>query len=275
MKTCPVVGPKCWSYSVWKSTGEVENAQCDSAMWLYNAMVAHIVQTVHEVWQRFLTTRNITTALTFLYCGTSARLAFAFTGIHLHTAIMYMQYANDAGSHNSMQSIEHCTGGHTKLHAVRACCTVCNTHGERSCQAIAEWVMFEADLWNVDSLSRANFFGSGTALISESRRIASQRQCCQERPSLRFKGTAKFLLQAPGAVYICNGGRRKVDRKGTSASRTNQIQAVLLEKIGHSFTSLHGKLRVGHRQTDTLTDGRSTIKAHGISLGDYVPFQQW
>ena len=79
--------------------------------------------------------------------------------------------------------------------------------------------MFEAGLWNGDSLSRANFFGSGTALISESSRIASQRQCCQERPSLLLKGTAKFLLQAPGAVYICIGRRRKVDRKGTSAGR--------------------------------------------------------
>ena len=79
--------------------------------------------------------------------------------------------------------------------------------------------MFEADLWDVNSLSSTNFFGSGTALISESRRIAFQRQSRQERPSLRFKGTEKFSLQAPGTVCICNGGRRKVDRKGTSAGR--------------------------------------------------------
>ena len=33
--------------------------------------------------------------------------------------------------------------------------------------------------------------------------------------------------------------------------RTNQTQAVLSgEKIGHRFTSLHGELRVSHRQTD-------------------------
>ena len=77
--------------------------------------------------------------------------------------------------------------------------------------------MFEADLRNVDALSHAIFFGSGTALISESCRIASQRQCRQRRTSLRSRGTAKFFRQAPGAVYICNGMRRKVDRKGTSA----------------------------------------------------------
>ena len=49
--------------------------------------------------------------------------------------------------------------------------------------------------------------------------MASQRQCRQERPALRFKSTAKLFLQAPGAVYICNGGRRKVDGKGTSAGQ--------------------------------------------------------
>ena len=101
-----------------------------------------------------------------------------------------------------MQSIEHCTAGRTKLYAVRACCIVCNMHAKRFSEARAEWMVFEADLRNVDSLSLANFFGLGTALISESSRIGSQRQCCQERPSLRFKGTAKFLLQAPGGLYI-------------------------------------------------------------------------
>ena len=57
-----------------------------------------------------------------------------------------------------MQSIENCTGGRTKPYAVRACCTVCNTHAERSCEAMAEWVMFEADLRNVDSFSSTNFW---------------------------------------------------------------------------------------------------------------------
>ena len=67
--------------------------------------------------------------------------------------------------------------------------------------------MFEAELWNADSLSSAKFFGSGTALISESSGIPSQpleRQCHQERPALRFESIAKFRLQTPGAVYICN-----------------------------------------------------------------------
>ena len=81
-------------------------------------------------------------------------------------------------------------------------------------------MMFEADLWNVDSLSRTIFiFGSGTALISESSEMASQHQCSHERPALRFKSTANFSLQALGAVYICNSGRKKVDRKGTTARR--------------------------------------------------------
>ena len=73
-------------------------------------------------------------------------------------------HANDSGSHNSMQSIEHCTGCSTKLYAVRECCTVCNTHAERSCSAMAEWMMFKVDIWNDDSLSRANFFRLGNCI---------------------------------------------------------------------------------------------------------------
>ena len=53
--------------------------------------------------------------------------------------------------------------------------------------------------------------------------MASQRQCRQERPSLQFKRTAECVLQAPSAVYICIGGRRKVDRKGTPAGRISQL----------------------------------------------------
>ena len=34
-----------------------------------------------------------------------------------------LRSANDAGSYNGMQSIEHCTGCCTKLYAVKACCT--------------------------------------------------------------------------------------------------------------------------------------------------------
>ena len=48
-------------------------------------------------------------------------------------------------------------------------------------------------------------------------------------------------------------------------SRNLQTQAVLLGKIGPPLTSLHGELRATHRQTDELTDGRGTIKAHGTS----------
>ena len=33
-----------------------------------------------------------------------------------------------------------------------------------------------------------------------------------------LQSPGKFLLQAPGAVYICNGGR-KVDSKGTSTGQ--------------------------------------------------------
>ena len=110
-----------------------------------------------------------------------------------------------------MQSIERCTGGCTTLYAVRACCTVCNMQAERFCEAMKPIygmsIAFQVPI----------FFGSGTALISESSEIASQRRWCQERPSLRFKSTAKFLFQTPSGCIHNNGERRKVDRKGTSA----------------------------------------------------------
>ena len=52
-------------------------------------------------------------------------------------------------------------------------------------------------------------------------------------------------------------------------SRTIQTQADLLGKNGPPFTSLHDELRVGHRQTNRLTqgltDGRGAIKVHGTS----------
>ena len=37
---------------------------------------------------------------------------------------------------------------------------VCNTEFELFCETLAEWVMFEVDLWNIDSLSSTIFFGS-------------------------------------------------------------------------------------------------------------------
>ena len=64
---------------------------------------------------------------------------------------------------------------------------VCNTESELFCETLAEWVMFEADLWNIDSLSST--ICSARALISDSSRIAFQHQCRQEKPSLRFKST--------------------------------------------------------------------------------------
>ena len=76
--------------------------------------------------------------------------------------------------------------------------------------------MFEVDLWNIDSLSST--ICSARALISDSSRIVFQHQCRQEKPSLRIKSTGKFL-QVSTDVYICNGWRRKVDRRGASDGR--------------------------------------------------------
>ena len=69
-----------------------------------------------------------------------------------------MHSENDAGSHNSMQGIELCTSCCTKVCAVTACCTVYYTHAECCCKAMAKRVIFEADLWNDESLSRVILF---------------------------------------------------------------------------------------------------------------------
>ena len=89
------------------------------------------------------------------------------------------------------------------------------THAEPFCESVAEWVIFEADLGNSDGLSHALFFRFGNCVSIGVQLDSLTATVLSERPSLSFKGTAKFLLQAPGAVYICNGRRRKVDRKVT------------------------------------------------------------
>ena len=102
-----------------------------------------------------------------------------------------------------MQGIEHCTRGCTTLYAVRACCTVCNMQAESFCDTMAEWEVFEADLWNVDSHSSVNCFRFRHCVISESSGIASQLQYRQEMLSFRSEITAKLLLQAhDGCIHL-------------------------------------------------------------------------
>ena len=146
---------------------------------------------VHEVWQRFLTTRKFTTALTFLCCacGTSARLQ----GWRSHSSMQMMQGRTTACK-------EHCTDCRTKLYAAWACCTVCNTHTERSCEAMAECVMFEADLGNVDSLSSTNFFRFGHCVNIEVRQDSF--------PAPVLSGKAIFALQRHSKVFSSSARRR-------------------------------------------------------------------
>ena len=192
MVSCVEIHQRSWECTVWQR-------------YTYNPM--------HGTWSAqgmatLPTIHNFTTALAALYCGTSTRLAFVlckWCGVL---------------KHHGMQSTEHCTGGRTKLYVLTTCCTVRNTHAERFREAMAEEVIFEADLWDVDSLSRTNTFR-----FSHWVNIGVQHDGFPApvpswlRSSLRLKSTAKFFLQAPSAVCICNDGRRKVDRRGTSAGR--------------------------------------------------------
>ena len=72
----------------------------------------------------------------------------------------------DARAHNCLKTVLVAPNCMQWGHAVQSTTRMLNV--------FAEWVMFEADLGNGDSLSRANVFRSGTALISESSRIVSQ-----------------------------------------------------------------------------------------------------
>ena len=56
-----------------------------------------------------------------------------------------------------MQSKDHCAYGCTTLYELSVCCVVCDTESELFYETLAEWVMFEVDLWNIDSLSSTIF----------------------------------------------------------------------------------------------------------------------
>ena len=86
--------------------------------------------------------------------------------------------------------------------------------------------MFEADLylWNVDSLSSTNCFRFGHSYNIGVQQDGFPAPVLSGRAFLAPQKHSKvFFLQVPGAVYICNGVRRKVDRKGTSAGRISKL----------------------------------------------------
>ena len=103
-----------------------------------------------------------------------------------------------------------------------------------------------------------------TALILESSGMATQRQCRQERPSLRFISTAEFFFMSMAAYkFIKAGGGKSIGNLKAlllagflsfSGSHNFHTQAALLgknsKKIRRLFTSVHGELRVTHRETD-------------------------
>ena len=103
---------------------------------------------VHEFWQRFPPTHYRTDILALL--------------VHALAHRWRLHYANDAGA----QRQRHAKYGmlYWWLHY-----TVCSEGmlyrvqhvGRTCCEAMAEWVMFEVDLWNVDCLSSANIFRLG------------------------------------------------------------------------------------------------------------------
>ena len=195
---------------------------------LHDCTIPWALVVVHKVWQRFPTTHKFTTAPAH--------------GWHLH-------YANGTRSYNGMQSIEYYTGCCTKLYAVRACCTVCNTHAERSCEAMAEWVMLKLIYGMPIACQAPLFFRFGHSVnIGVPSGIASWRQCRQERPSLR-KSTAKFFFKRPARYTFVMAGEKLIGEAllvdgllRKLGPRNLQTQTVLFRKNGPPLTSLHGVL---------------------------------
>ena len=66
-------------------------------------------------------------------------------------------------------------------------------------------------------------FGLGTLLISKSSGKRSQHQCDKNGQLCASNVHQSLFLQVPGAVYIYNGGSKKVDRKGTSSRRISYL----------------------------------------------------
>ena len=148
-------------------------------------------------------------------------------------------YANDAG--------RRCTGGCTTLHAVRACCTVCNTQAAHSCEAMAKWVSFDADIRN--SLKRQLFFGSCSERMPKSIGRIFHSQRSQEMPLLGFQ--------------------QEENRTKSKASTSFLEEALPLDGLlGNLFSHNHaqyGSSRYtqtnAHKHTDRL------IKVHGAYTG--------
>ena len=145
--------------------------------------------------------------------------------------------------------------------------------------------MFEADLWNGDSLSSTNFFRFGRCV-----NIGVQQDSF---PAPVLQGKAIFVLKKHIKVssssvrwfytFVIAGGEKSIGKALPLVGflcyldlRTNQTHAVLLQKnmdlhspsFMVSYELITGRLTDTH--SDTLTDGRGPIKAHGTSRRLYL-----
>ena len=114
--------------------------------------------------------------------------------------------------------------------------------------------MFEADLWNIDSLSST--ICSARALISDSSKIAFQHQCRQENHLCASKAHESFFKCRRMYTFVMAGGEKSIEKVllmggflRTFRSHNFQTQAVFFRKgPGLPITSVHGELRAIHRQ---------------------------
>ena len=106
-----------------------------------------------------------------------------------------------------MQSKDQCTYGCTTLYELSIWYVVCNTESELFCETLTEWVMFEVDLWNIDSLSST--ISSARASISDSSKIAFQHQCRQENHLCASKAHESFFKCRRMYTFIMAGGESR------------------------------------------------------------------
>ena len=202
----------------------------------------------HEVWQRVSTTRNFTTVLTFLYCGTST-LA---NGWRLY-------YVNDAGSYNGAA----CKAQNTSLVAAPNCmhrghavqCT------SRMLNVFARQVRSGWHLKLTYGIAIAThppiFFPLGHCVNIG----VQQDSFLVPVPS----GVAKYALQKHSKVssssarwlytFVMRGGEKSIGKAlllvgflSYLDSRTNQTQAVILEK---KWTAIRFPSWYGTRRSQT------------------------
>ena len=111
-------------------------------------------------------------------------------------------------------------------------------------------------------------FGSGTALILESSRIACQRQWCLEKDIFELEKHSKVSSSSARRVhtFAIPGGEKSIEKALLQVGFLSYLDS-LTNSTRPPFTSLYGELRVTDRLTDWLTGTLTNVR-------DYISFRK-